>query len=312
MTRLLAFLLEREDTFHEIFLSEHTFGCLNDKRISLLDPYQWAELIEIYNVIPRANAMKDDLPIPNVLFDWTDPTNPIHVATFRYRLRLIYGLLWRHQLDLREIFEYRQVVEWGFKPLWHQLYTPVSPELGVSDSTIDQFLEWTSLNHLTNNIFTVKPIRSDRFDGTNCPICMENLGTSVEIQGKMVAELKCGHFFHTECIIRHFDEFNKWQNRCPICRQSAGSLRSMVDGVFLEAMDVDYDLPSPQREGQSIHDEIHANEYEQSLRDLSSVMDFGPDYQNAYWQRHLYRLLETRRERRQANHPAIDAFYYGT
>ena len=55
-------------------------------------------------------------------------------------------------------------------------------------------------------------------DGDACPICLDAFGTGK--QRKQTYTLRCGHKFHTECIV---SAFRKSGSKCPVCRDDVVS-----------------------------------------------------------------------------------------
>lgn len=52
---------------------------------------------------------------------------------------------------------------------------------------------------------------------TKCSICMMDYK-----KGNTVSKLKCGHFFHKDCITQWLDEYNY---KCPVCRTECGKAK---------------------------------------------------------------------------------------
>lgn len=48
---------------------------------------------------------------------------------------------------------------------------------------------------------------------TDCPICRNNLETSIVILGQ------CGHGFHSKCLDTWFQQVNLGSKKCPLCNQ---------------------------------------------------------------------------------------------
>ena len=45
-----------------------------------------------------------------------------------------------------------------------------------------------------------------------CTICLDDMDSTMNRK-----KLTCGHEFHDECIVKHFEEFNN--DKCPNCNQ---------------------------------------------------------------------------------------------
>ena len=55
----------------------------------------------------------------------------------------------------------------------------------------------------------------------NCSVCMMKL-----VKDQEVSELKCGHIFHKECIMKWLKEYNY---KCPVCRAECGKPKFNLD-----------------------------------------------------------------------------------
>ena len=83
-----------------------------------------------------------------------------------------------------------------------------SPNQNMEDVKVT--LEKEDLDKITEEIL-------EKDLDTKCSICMMDYK-----KGNTVSKLKCGHFFHKDCITQWLDEYNY---KCPVCRTECGKAK---------------------------------------------------------------------------------------
>ncbi len=88
---------------------------------------------------------------------------------------------------------------------------------------------------------------SNRIDTTSCCICIENFTQLDEVR-----ILRCGHFFHTDCII----QWLRKNNACPYCRKDFTKDNLLdTESDLADRMNLEYDTDENIEGGMSHNDE---------------------------------------------------------
>ena len=211
-------LVNREDVFEAHLACEHIEDILMDKRIHWLKTQDLSKLGNI-----RVSAL---------LWEWDNKLRPY---------------LSQYSRRMRECYDYRQLVDWGYGRLWKKIYLVIG-DLDETDGqeiqdAITMFRNWTTSNtKLAWDMFGVHPIWiEDIAEDELCPICFCKFEAD-----ELVMQLHCDHRYHPGCIYEHWDDDLIFNNPCPSCRRSQGILRDRLDFVA-EKIDVDHGANEAQR-----------------------------------------------------------------
>ena len=98
------------------------------------------------------------------------------------------------------------------------LYDIISQFLNITNSL--EVFEDVIVSLSNNDLKNLKTYENNNLNNINCCICME------DIQNKeLISELNCTHQFHESCIKNYLDKYNY---KCPICRNSAGNTKTNI------------------------------------------------------------------------------------
>lgn len=86
----------------------------------------------------------------------------------------------------------------------------VTSSEGTAARKVMKMLEQQQLGVPVSLSPTASRLTRDAGDRNTCPTCLEDYESE-----KQRRDLRCGHHFHTGCILRWLDS----SNRCPVCRQ---------------------------------------------------------------------------------------------
>ena len=218
ITRLMMLLLNREDVFEAHLACEHVEDILIDKRM------HWLKTEDL----TRLGSTR----VSGLLYEWDNKLRP-YISQYSRRMR--------------ECYDYRQLVDWGYGRLWKKIYLVVGDLDATSDQeikdAITMFKNWaTSNTKLAWDMFGVHPIwKDDIADDELCPICFCKFEPD-----ELVMQLHCDHRYHPACIFEHWDNELIFNNPCPTCRRSQGILRDRLDFVAAK-VDVDHGANDAQR-----------------------------------------------------------------
>ncbi|KAF7504967.1 hypothetical protein GJ744_001548 [Endocarpon pusillum] len=208
--QLLVVLKSREIAFEEAIGNEHFEDVLIDKRVWVMAPRDFYDFG----------------------LDWRIPTR----KWFTFLNGTVKPQLARFRRQLRDRFDYRLLVDWGYGRLWKKLYILFKPESQDEKDTIKQFSRFaTGHSKLAFNLFAIHPLDIEEVKPDPCSICLCDFE-----HDDLVMETHCNHHFHPACLFSYWDDEHRFQNRCPECRTSQGILRDKVN-FEAERRDVCYE-----------------------------------------------------------------------
>ena len=138
-------LLDREEEFEYKLRQEHIEDILMDKRISWATPEDLS-LVGYAYTLGLVNE-KDNYLRPK---------------------------LSRYQEDMRKLYDYRLLRDWGYGRLWKKLYMVFDTAQNPNDAEWIQAFNWFSKNHskLAYDLFSVHPVELKDIDaGDLCTVC---------------------------------------------------------------------------------------------------------------------------------------------
>jgi len=98
---------------------------------------------------------------------------------------------------------------------YYNILTQIIESRNIED-TLDDVL--VSLDN--NDLINLKTYKNIKTDNINCCICMDDIQDN-----EMICELRCNHQFHELCIKTYLSKYNY---KCPLCRESAGSTKTNI------------------------------------------------------------------------------------
>jgi hypothetical protein len=145
----LISLRGREIRFENAVGHEHFEDILVDKRLWIISPrdfyelgYDWEKAVQKWC---------------NFLYQTVKP----ELATFRSKLR--------------DRFDYRLLVDWGYGRSWKQLYIIYEPCCQREKDAIKDFSEFaTKHSKLAFNLFALHPINLEELEADPCSVCLSN------------------------------------------------------------------------------------------------------------------------------------------
>lgn len=148
MTLLIA-LINRENKFENAVSDEHFEDILTDKRLWIISPRDFY-------------AFGDDWEIAMEKWcEFSRITVKPHLASLRR--------------SLRERFDYRLLVDWGYGRLWKKLYLIFDPSCQGEKDAIKQFSQFaTKHSKLAFDLFALHPIDVEELKADPCSVCLSD------------------------------------------------------------------------------------------------------------------------------------------
>lgn len=191
MTRLIVELLDKEACFEGMYATEHICDTLMNKRLRCV---HWG--------LMSAFSMR-----------WARKETLERTAHLKQQLS-------RYSMLMRNFFAYRYL-EWVYGRPWKKLYLVSGEETQAAVMT--EFMGFASTTTpLARLMFSVHPLPlANLCTEEICCICQESYQAN-----DLLMELRhCPHRFHAWCVVAHFDQHNRYDNSCPVCRTSAGRIQ---------------------------------------------------------------------------------------
>ncbi|KAI9875291.1 MAG: hypothetical protein M1830_008656 [Pleopsidium flavum] len=136
--------------------------------------------------------------------------------------------------DLRTVYDYRLLRDWGYGRPWKKLWLIFDTDGNAELAQAIEFLRGVfSGSKRAYDLFDVHPVDKTHLSKDDmCAICQCEWEDD-----DLVMTTWCDHQFHAACLYECWDNEVKFDNACPLCRQSPGQLR---DRVEIHAEKVDY------------------------------------------------------------------------
>ncbi|KIV80424.1 hypothetical protein PV11_07924 [Exophiala sideris] len=268
MTRLLVLLLNNEDVFESTYATKHFCDTLMNKRLRCVNP--------------RLSSYHG--------YHWA------YRQTIEQTERLQEGLA-EYTMAMRNLYAYRYIVEWCPGRPWKQIYAVVDESLGAD--AITEFMQFTSTTALAGHMFSVHPLFQGDIDSEDiCAICQETYEA-----GDILMELRnCPHRFHANCITSHFDQHHRYDNRCPVCRTSAGRIQDFWPHLRTPDADVCYGRDP----GASHEAELRDHQIRHFQRRGMDFVHWPDKIQEYFWERERLAWLDGATvEERMASFPRV-------
>lgn len=151
MVHLIMVLKNRETNFEDTVGHEHFEDILIDKRLWMISPSEFYAFGDDWNMATTK---------------WVTYLNSIlkpDLAKFRRKLR--------------DRFDYRLLVDWGYGRLWRKLYIPFNTQTQVEKKTIRQFSEFaTKHSKLAFDLFAIHPLDLTEMQADPCSVCLTSFG----------------------------------------------------------------------------------------------------------------------------------------
>jgi hypothetical protein len=137
----------REDIFEEAVGNEHFEDTLIDKRLWMIAPKDFYDF-----------GSNEHIPTTKWV-NYLNHTVKPQLASFRKKLR--------------NRFDYRLIVDWGYGRLWKKLYIMYKTQNQAEKDAIKQFRQFaTTHSKLAFNLLAIHPLDFDEMKADPCSICL--------------------------------------------------------------------------------------------------------------------------------------------
>jgi hypothetical protein len=153
IVQLIMTLKSREEKFENAVGNEHFEDILIDKRIRMISPKDFYDFGKDWNT-----------PVQKWVLHLNKTVKP-ELAEFRNHLR--------------DRFDYRLLVDWGYGRLWKKLYIRFDTRTQSDKDAIRQFSDFaTKHSKLAFDLFAIFPIDLHAMKADPCSVCLTEFGHS--------------------------------------------------------------------------------------------------------------------------------------